>query len=385
MKIKSHISTKLRDSNRSTFNPVKSLCPESLSHMLDAFEAGYIQHAALTWEHIERRDDLIKTVADKRKKSVARLDWEILTIDNSPEAKRHQEALLFFYNNLSATHATDLNQSGGLPLLIKQMMDSAGKKYAVHEIVFNPKNNKQLTATFYFVPLWFFENTQGQLKFLQNTNQTTGVPLKKGEWLISTGDCLMEASSIAYLFKHLPLRDWLIYCERNGMPGLKATTPAQPGSKEWDLAQRAIEDFGTEFNALMSDGCNIEAIDLTSRSELPYPKIIERMDRAICALWRGSDLSTLSANTTGASLQKDETQIIQEDDAARISETLNTQVDRFVLNHLFGVSQGKAYIKLLPKDHSDKIKELEIIERLTNLGIDVPKSYLHEKFNIPST
>ena len=31
----------------------------------------------------------------------------------------------------------------------------------------------------------------------------------------------MEACSIAYLFKHLPLRDWLVYCERNGMPGVR--------------------------------------------------------------------------------------------------------------------------------------------------------------------
>lgn len=365
-KHKSHTPTiaKITRNNltqRSAINPVRSLRPENLSRVLDAFHQGYIAHAALLWDEIERRDDVIQGVAAKRKKAIAHLPWEILTIDNSAEARAHKQALEYFYNNLTACHATDAHIRGGFSLLIKQMMDSVGKKYAVHEIVYEPHdlNNTQpkLTASFHFVPLWHFESKNGKLHL--RTAKQDILPLDPDFWLVSYGDGIMESTSIAYLFKHLPLRDWLTYCGRNGMPGIKGVTDAEPGSPEWESARLAVQDFGAEFSAIMNRGTDIEAIDLTSRTELPYPQLVERMDRTITALWRGSDLSTFSANnSTGASVQRDETNIILHDDALTLSETLNAQIDRPVLQKLFNVERGKAYIKI-NSDNSKKDNEHE--------------------------
>lgn len=376
---------RFHNSWRSQINPIRALSPQSLTRILDAFNAGRLGEAALAWDAIERRDDVIQGVASKRKKSVARLPWEILTLDDSTEALQHKEALQFFYNNLTATHACDNNQSGGLSLLVKQMLDAIGKKYAVHEIVYKPLSGKQkhkLTASFRFVPLWFFENTAGNLRFLPSETATEGQPLNAGSWLITTGDGLMEASSIAYLFKHLPLRDWLIYCERNGMPGVKGVTEAQPGTPQWDIARHAVQDFGAEFNALMTRGTDIQPIDLSTRGELPYPALVERMDRALIALWRGSDLSTLAKNqATGVSLQSNETNLLQQDDALLVSETLNAQVDRFVFKHLFNVERGKAYIRIQSNDMAHQ--DLELYRKLHELGVPLPLSHIQERFGIP--
>ncbi len=125
--------------------------------------------------------------------------------------------------------------------------------------------------------MFFFENKDGHLHYVEGDKK---VPLKSDEWLVTTGDGLMESCSIAYLFKHLPLRDWLIYCERNGMPGVKGVTHARPGSEEWEIAREAVQNFGAEFHALMTAGTDIQAIDISGRGELPYPKLVERMDRA---------------------------------------------------------------------------------------------------------
>lgn len=336
-------------SPRASINPVRNLRPENLSRVLDTFHQGYLSHAALLWDEIERRDDVIQGVASKRKKAIAHLPWEILTIEDSPEAQSHKLALEYFYNNLTACHATDSHQRGGFSLLIKQMMDSVGKKYAVHEIVFEPHNldelEPKLTASFHFVPLWHFESKQGKLHLRTAKNES--IPLDPSSWLVTHGDGIMESSSIAYLFKHLPLRDWLTYCGRNGMPGIKGVTDAEPGTPEWEAARIAVQDFGAEFSAIMNRGTDIEAIDLTSKTQLPYPLLVERMDRTITALWRGSDLSTFSSNNaSGASVQKEESNILLQDDASTLSETLNAQIDRPVLQKLFNVERGKAYIKI---------------------------------------
>jgi hypothetical protein len=102
---------------------------------------------------------------------LARLHWEILSTHDSELAKKQKTALEYFYNNLSATHVCDGNELGGISLLVRQMMDAIGKKYAIHEIIFEsckisaleksflfPKLERTtpstlLTATFRFVPL----------------------------------------------------------------------------------------------------------------------------------------------------------------------------------------------------------------------------------------
>ena len=64
----------------------QSLTTEILAHQLDAFRAGYLREAALTWETMEDRDDTVHISASKRKKAIARHDYEILTVEESAAA-----------------------------------------------------------------------------------------------------------------------------------------------------------------------------------------------------------------------------------------------------------------------------------------------------------
>lgn len=384
------------------FNPIRGLTPESLSRQLDEFHAGNFRVIGQTWESIERRDDVLQGVASKRKKAVARLDWEIATIDDSPQAQAQRAALEYFYNNLNATNAIDQNQSGGIAMLVEQMMDAIGKRYATHEIVWQPLTNSELeienqdgkpqipnqqsylTAQFRFVPIWFFENRTGRLRYIDNPSAIEGIDMPEGQWMITVGEGLMESCSVAYMYKHLPLRDWLIYSERNGMPGVRGVTDALPGSREWELAREAVENFGSEFSALMNRGTEIEAIDLSSRGDLPYAALVERMDRAMVALWRGADLSTFSARGgVGASVQQSETALLEEHDARMIAETLNAQVDRHVIHHLFGNVSPRAYFHIKTDSRKDIAQDLKIYRELWEMGAPIGIDQLMEHFGIP--
>lgn len=339
---------------RSRFNPIRGLTPDILSSQLDAFRAGYLRAFAMTAEAIEERDDIIKSVAPKRRKAVARCDWQVIAMDDSQEAKRHQKALDYFYNNLTCSNAMDLNEQGGFKLLVRQMMDAVGKKYAAHEIVWRPEPG-QITAEFRFVPLWFFENTTGKLRFLESDTALTGRDLEPGGWMVTVGDGIMVSCAIAYIFKHLPLKDWLLYSERFGMPGIKGKTEAARGSEEWEQMVEAVGNFAADFACVMSSSDNIEALDLKGTGEPPYRALVERMDRAMATLWRGADLSTISkGDGNGASLQGEESSLIEQDDAEMISETLNTQVDPVVIRALYGEGvKPKAYIQLLTESAGD--------------------------------
>ncbi len=370
--------------NRGGFNPIKNLRPEVITRALDAFNRGRLSEAARLFEAIIQRDDTICCLNLKRKKSVSRLDFEIVPLENSRKARAHQKVLMRFYESLETTDFCDKNQSGGLRMLVSQMMDSAGMKYAVHRISFKQVNG-ELKGVFEQYPIWLFENTTGRLRKLDNEKQlAAGVPLDPDKWMVTCGDGLMTTSAIAYVFKHLPLRDWLIYCERNGMPGIKAKTNAFPDTPQWESAKEAVSQFGAEFYAVLSEGTDIEAIDVSSKSQLPYKDIVERMDRMLCALWRGSDLSTLSGSyQNGASVQWYENTLIEEDDANNIGETLNKNVDAKVVKLVFGDDKPLARFRLKLPDYEQKQYELEMVERLVKLGLKPDALELAKKFAFP--
>src|SRR5687768_4706041 len=72
------------------FNPLTNILPATLARHLDAFDAGHLRDAALIWDAIEQRDDLLRGVISKRKKSVARHGWTILPKADLTEAEKDQ-------------------------------------------------------------------------------------------------------------------------------------------------------------------------------------------------------------------------------------------------------------------------------------------------------
>jgi len=362
---------------RSRFNPINGLTPERLSMQLDQFRVGIFNGVAQTWDVIEERDDILMSVIPKRKKAVARNGWEILMVDvpegRKAEAQRHRTTLERIWNNISVTAALDEDERGGVRLLAKQMMDCVGKKYAVHEIVWKP--GVELSAEFRFVPLWFFEGKTSRLRFLKSDFAQDGEVMPEGDWLVTVGDGLMAASSICWMYKHLPLQDWVFYCERFGFPAILGKTTGAPGSPEWEAMTQAVKLFGNDFAAVMNKDETIELLSVGAQGTLPHPLLIERMDRALATLWRGADLSTISAGDgqgTGASVQGDETDLLEQDDAQLISETLNAKVEPFVISYYFGEGVTPlAYIKLSTKQKDTVERDIKIDSFLRDSGVPI--------------
>jgi len=388
MKIKFKRKTKPQvDSSRvaiermQRYNPLRNLGPDTLRAAHEEFNAGRLRPAAKLWDAIERTDDIIKVASDKRRKAVSRHGFDIVQTDDSTEAKRHAEALQFFYDQLTATRADDRNLRGGLPMLIRHMMDAVGKRYAVHEIIWKPVEGG-LTAELVFVPLWYFENTTGELRLLSGQTSTTGDALEPAEWLVNSGDGVMEACASAYMFKHLPLQDWLLYSEKFGMPVPVGKSPDQPGSEGWESMEDAVAALGACDGVVISSNGDIDFPKPGSVQNLPYKDLIERMDRALAALWRGADLGTMSAkDNTGASLQGDETDLLEDDDAANITDVLNEQLDRWVILYATGSQTPKAWVKIKSGVREDVEADLKIDETLDTLGYASPIDKLQRRYN----
>lgn len=378
---------------RSTFNPIPHLTPETLTSQIDRFRAGYLRPLSLTMDAIIERDDLLAGVVPKALAAPTIHGWEINTVEtddeaDAREAQRQKEVLEEFYNNLRVTSAMEQDQLGGVELLLEQMMEAKGKRYSVHNIVWQPRAGGY-TATFWHAPLHFFEATKGRLRFLETAQAVYGVEMDPGAWLVTVGRGLMIACSVAWMYKRLPLRDWLVYCSRHGLPGFEGVTDEDEGSKGWQQLSNAVRAAAAgEFAWVRKNNQSINKIDFGAEGELPFPALVERMDRAMSAIWRGADLSTISsgagAEGRGANLQGEEGDIIEAKDAQWLTGQLNLRVDRLVLDYVFGPeTPALAYFKVLTAQKQNIDQDLKIDEFAMKYGHPISRQQFSERYNRP--
>ena len=159
------------------FNPLRGLTAKRLADYLDAFRRGHLRQMALLMEVLEERDDTLASVAGKLKQAVARQGWEILVQAHKPEeralAEEQRAVLEDFYNNVEATHAIDQDEHGGMSMLIRQMMDAIGKRWAAHYLEWRPRAGR-LELRAWFTPLYFVSCRKSGLWKAPNSPPASG-------------------------------------------------------------------------------------------------------------------------------------------------------------------------------------------------------------------
>ena len=376
------------------FNPCKFLTPSRLSAALEGWEQGRLADLAWIMDWIESTDDMILPVAQKSRAAVGRHGWDIvLDSDLSGERKARGEAqrdiLQKFFRGLEVRHAVDTDEKGGVRLLASQMMDGYGKGYSAHHIVLEPDGQGGLKGRAIFVPLRFFENKNGDLRLLENYGAVHGRPLAelcgRDAWMISKGRGVMKACAIAWMFKHIPIRDWLTYCGRHGMPGFLGKTNAAYNSDGWKNIKTAVASMGAEYGAVISSTDAIEILNLTAQGQIPYAAMVDRMDRAISILWRGGDLGTISrGDAVGADPQGNEAAELDSDNAAWLSETVDAQLADTVVRYYFGNDVERlAHFQFRQPARVDFARDFAIVQGAVSLGAQIDRAWFAEKFNIP--
>lgn len=369
---------RVRMEQMAQYNALFHLDPDRLVDAITSFNAGDLGQLARIIRDFEERDDKMATCAMKMRASVGRCDYSILVkegFENDARAKRHAEILKRFWSTVNVTSRFNMNERGGLRLLKKQMMEAQSYGYAVHEIVWRPLPNGEIAAEFIKLPLWHFENRTGALRFLPTETAVEGVPMAEGEWLVTTGDGVGIPASICAMAKRMCFQDWLLFSERSGMPIIVGTTGATFRSEQWNNIKGAIRNIYRDTRVLLDSGSRIEAIDTGHAANIPFPALVEWSDRAIAALYRGADLSTISkGDGTGASLQGDEAGMIEQDAAANLGETLHEQVDRFVIRYVTGDDEPLASISIEPVKKPDVDTDIKIDNHLAALGVKLSKA-----------
>ena len=383
---------RVRLEKETIFNPLRNFTPDILVRQLEQFARGEISPLCSTMEWLEDHDDTISTVAPKAKAAVARYGWEV---EIKQEVRPGQRGLAEdqrgrgeeFYQNLETSDAIELEEEGGMRLFIHQIMDAYGKRYGAHHTIWRP-NRSGLSARLVKVPSRMFEVTTGRLRFLLGRWDIRGIDLEelggRNAWFTAKGRGVMLASAIARMFKQIPLQDWLTYCDRHGMPAFLGKTSAQKGTDGWNSMVEAVASVGSEFGAVVNTGDMIDVLSLTGSGDIPYEKLIDRMDRAIVMLWRGGDLSTISrSNGVGSNPQQEDADELDADNAAWVGETMDRQLVKRVVEYYYGVgSPVLVETKIRTKTRQNVPQELRTVREAKNLGVRVSLPWFVKNFGI---
>ena len=366
--------------NQLRYNALYALDPDVLVRHLEAFNRGDICGLERVLDEFETREDKMRIGSFKMSAAVSSKPWEVRVNkgeENNPRAKVHQEHLTRFWNRIETTDAFCRNRKGGLRLLVKQMMSAQSKVYSVHDIVWKVNPDGTLKATFTHVPAWCFENRTGRLRYIRNDGETTGEEMRDGEWLVTTGEGVGIPAALLAMAKRLSWNDWLLFSERCGMPVVLGKTPAPIGSTAREALKRAIRAVAPKTGLVADLDAQMEIVSLGANGgPATYRALVDVVDRAISALYRGGDLATTSSapDAAGVNAQAGESELMDSDGCAMISETLRDQVERFVIRFECGDFEPLAGIVINPPPESEDIdRNIKIDNHLAGLGVKLSK------------
>lgn len=383
----------IRQARYLQINPLRNLTAQSLVRALNNFDAGELREAALLFEAIAQRDDVIPGVKSKREKEVAQLDCVVgIQGESTPEAEEHKRILEEFWANVEAVNALDRDERGGFKMLVKQMMRAVSFRWAVHHIVWQPRSDGTLRAMFQYLPLWLFENKEGALRFRADVYGDKGEVMPRDRWMVTRGDGLMYPCAIGYFFKRSALNHLAIYSGKFSVPNVVGATSGSADSPEGKSMKACVQAFESDNNSVLYNAPDPSKVPLHiiesngNPNSMPMPAVTERADRTFSALYRGADLSTMSSKDgrgQGASLQGGEKDILKGDDKSTIEESI-AHVSRMVIEWHFGPGVDPlAKVKLeedKPEARADLLKAATI---LADRGVPVSVSALASDLKVP--
>ena len=369
--------------NQRRYNALFALDPDVMVRHLSAYRQGDICGLERVLDEFEQRDDKMRIGAFKMAAAVAVKPWRVQIAqgeEGNARAKLHQRVLTKFWNTIEVTDAFCQNRKGGVRLLVKQMMSAQSRAYAVHDLAWRVQPDGSLKCSFRFIPAWCFENRTGRLRYIRNDGDYTGVDMPEGQWLVSCGEGVGITAMILALAKRLSWNDWLLFNEKCGIPITVGHTDAKPNTPEWDAVGSAVNTISAKMGIVASNDTRID-VTTAGASNPPFRELIETVDRAISALYRGGDLSTMSAgDSVGATSQDGESELMDSEGAAMVAETLHDQIERLVIRFTCGDFEPLAGIVLASPEVSNVDDDIRIDEHLASLGVRLSRRDLLARF-----
>jgi phage gp29-like protein len=354
------------------------------------------QDAYRYMRELEEKDEDVSTMSDMLKLAVLSQPWEIVPADESSKAAEVAEFIKGEFNRLGNLHEK-----------LDAILDGVFYGVSVSETLYDVSEGQVRLVDIKDKPQEFFMFNEwtklqnGQLRFLQSAWDRNGILVPEEQFIVYTyrgragnrrGRPLFRAVFWPSWFKRQAVRFWLRFAEKGvGVAAVKYNGSTQG---EQDKALEAAESI-MEHTAVAVPQ-NMEIITellTTARSTDPkvYQELVLRNSLCIARRMMGQTLTTYGSEQGKGSLALGEVHLdmfnMKWQEIARSLEcAVNAQLVYRMVLWEYGLDVAE---KLCPKFNIDKSVEedlktaSEVDKNLQSMGLDMPASYIREKYGVP--
>ena len=339
---------------RDQLNPLRGITIQKVAQYLEAGDRG--EYADLQWLYrmVEKRDAVTRALIQRRSSALGKLNWDIkqnLEKDSSESSKALADDQA---RVLRATY----NRIGNLNQAIEFIELAEFRGYSHLEKHFDLRGD---IIKLNPVDQWFWtrQGIYGDWLYdaKANASRSQGVPIDTNRFVIYEPKApINEIGVIAFMRKNLSQKDWDAFCEVYGIPAtfiiMPPDVPAEKESEYQDMAEATIGNM----RGTLPNGADVKNPD-AGASNHPFPAHIKYQDEQLVLAGTSGKLTMLSEATGiggGASdVHQDTFDEVAQSDAAKISETLQRQIDHQVLAVEFPGLPILAYFALAAEDIED--------------------------------
>jgi phage gp29-like protein len=376
---------------RQQFNPLRNLTIARAVSLFDASQRGDFADLQWTYRFIERRDEDLIALMERRGSAILQMDWNIKTVDEKTAARRgiafdkrlaedQAAALRAAYERITNLYAAieHLAMAAFREFAICQFQD--GDRAAVpgeanHIECLNGWNivRDGLSGPWY----WNAEARQVSVQSLAESDRIDPKYCLIREWPRP----LDEIALLKFIRSNLSRKNWDAFVEIYGLPAwIVIMPPSVPSGKESEYlaAARAIAEGQP---GALPPGADAKCAD-QPRGTNPFRDHLQYLTEKLVLAGTGGLLTMLSApgsGTLAGSAHMEAFDIVARGEARKISEILQAQFDRPVLAGAFEGKPTLAYFELAANEEQDVGDILDHAVKINQAGGRVDWSEMSEK------
>lgn len=367
-------------------NPSNGLSPRRLAAIFLEADEGNVLRQMELFEEMEEKDTHLFSQMQTRKLAVTGLDWEVQPFS---EEELDKEIATFVDEQLRGIEKFD-------EVLI-DMLDAIGKGISIMELTWGLENGRNVIEDIEYVhpKKLRWDSLTDEMKICTR-DYPSGIELPENKFVVHKYKArsghpsragIMRVVSWMYLFKNYDLKDWVSFCEVFGMPLRLGKYDASASEADKAALMEAIINLGTDAAGIVPSTTSIEFIDSNKVSSVEiYEKLARYCDEQISKAILGQ---TLTSDSGGGSYAQSKTHDeVRHDltvaDAKSLAVTIRRDIIRPLVEFNYGTNVQIPFFGFDCHEVEDQKSIVEIYKTLTcDMGLEIPKSHIYKKFNIP--
>ena len=365
--------------------PSDGLTPVKLARIFKEADAGDPFRQMELFEEMESKDTHLFSQLQTRKLAVTGLDWEVQPFSQDGTDQE-----------IAAFVEEQLKELDGFSDNLMDILDAIGKGISFQEIEWEYRDGHVVVGNIEYVhQKKFYYDTLTDALMLRTEAFPGGIPLPENKFIVHRYKArsghpsrygVLRVVAWMYLFKNYDLKDWVSFCEVYGMPLRLGTYDATASEKDKAALMDAIVRMGTDAAGIVPSGTDIRFIESNKQSSVDiYERLARFCDEQMSKAIVGQTLTSDSGGSYAQSkTHNDVRQDLTEADCKAVMETVRRDLIRPLVEFNFGVRAHVPYFVLNATDTDDLKETAEIVNTLAATGLEIPKSWLYKKFNIPA-